>query len=465
MTEIPDDLHRLLKIHGQEHVFDFWHELTVDERRGLIEQIRTVDFGELRQLYARREETYTLPELHRLRPLPHQTLTADARDRDRSIAEEALRAGQIAFLVVAGGQGSRLGFDKPKGMYPIGPVSERTLFHIYGQTLAALSRRFDAAFPFLVMTSPATDAETRRFFAQEGFFGLPEEDVWFFQQATMPALDLASGNLLLEQKSRLFLSPNGHGGSLTGLVESGLLERLKTRGIRSIYYFQVDNPLVNLGDLDFIGRHLSERADVSNKVIAKQHPLEKLGNFAIIDGRLGMIEYSDLTEELAHLKDDSGALFFWAGNPAIHLLDLAFLDRLTHESAAIPWHVAKKKAPYLDARGNLVLPEQNNALKFERFVFDVLPLAERWSNVAVLRKDEFEPLKNETGSESPETVRRALTNQAAGWLESIGVSVPRDDQGAPAYPLEISPLFALDAEELARKLPAGYRVEKAVLLE
>ncbi|MFO0966468.1 MAG: UDPGP type 1 family protein [Gemmataceae bacterium] len=464
MGDVPSDLLERLRRHGQEHVLSFWPKLAPGERAELVAQLRGIDFAELTDLYRRRDETYRLPALERLAPLPRPKVASAARARWQSLASAALAGGKVAYLVVAGGQGSRLGFDKPKGMYPIGPVTQRTLFHIHAERILALSRRHGASLPFLVMTSPATDADTRAFFQEQRFFGLPEEDVWFFEQGTMPALDLATGRVLLEAPSRLFLSPNGHGGTLTGLKESGLLERLRRRGVETIYYFQVDNPLVNLADLDFIGQHLAERAEVSNKVIAKEAPSEKLGNYVLLDGRLGIIEYSDLTDELARLHQADGGLFFWAGNPAIHLFDLAFLEGLVREGDGIPWHVAKKKVPYLDDSGRLVEPDKANALKFERFIFDVLPRAERWTVLPIRRDDEFEPLKNVEGKESPATVRRALTEQAARWLEAAGAKVERDAAGEPRPAIEVSPLFALDADELARKIETGLTVAAPLVL-
>jgi UDP-N-acetylglucosamine/UDP-N-acetylgalactosamine diphosphorylase len=276
----------------------------------------------------------------------------------------------------------------------------------------------------------------------------------------MPALDLATGKLLMEEKGWLFLSPNGHGGTLTALAQSGLLDELRQRGIRTIYYFQVDNPLVNLADLGFVGQHVARNAEASSKVIPKETATDKLGNFVLVDGRCTIIEYSDLPEELARQKDDQGRLRLWAGSPAIHLFDVPFLSKITQEGGQIPWHVARKKVPYLDETGKHVEPQKENALKFERFVFDVLPLAERWTVVTTTRRDEFEPLKNAEGKESPLSVRQAISTQAADWLERAGAIVPRTADEHAAIPLEISPLFALDAEELAGKVTAGRRIDK-----
>jgi UDP-N-acetylglucosamine/UDP-N-acetylgalactosamine diphosphorylase len=281
----------------------------------------------------------------------------------------------------------------------------------------------------------------------------------------MPALDLASGRLLLETPGQLFLSPNGHGGTVTGLAESGLLVRLRKRGIQHVYYFQVDNPLVRLDDTLFLGRHIHDRADVSSKVIVKERPEEKLGLFVLVDGKLTIIEYSDIPDVLSRAADERGRLRLWAGNPAIHLFAVDFLERITCEQHGLPWHVAKKKVPHLDAAGRQVQPERENALKFEMFIFDVLPQAQRWTVLPIERRREFEPLKNATGKESPESVQQALTDLAADWLQGAGVNVPRDAASRSAYPLEISPLFALDAEELRKKISPAMRVDKAIYFE
>jgi UDP-N-acetylglucosamine/UDP-N-acetylgalactosamine diphosphorylase len=281
----------------------------------------------------------------------------------------------------------------------------------------------------------------------------------------MPALDLQTGKPLLESPGRLFLSPNGHGGTLTGLADSGVLDRLRQRGVRTLFYFQVDNPLVKIGDPIFLGHHLAERAAISSKVIPKEAPEEKLGLFVLVDGKLTIIEYSDIPAEMTRERDETGGLRLWAGNPAIHLFEIEFLERMTRGVGQIPWHVARKKVPCLDAKGRLLEPTTENALKFERFIFDVLPLAERWTVMPTSRREEFEPVKNATGADSPESVRRAMIRLAGDWLEQAGVSVPQDGQGDPKWPLEISPLFALDAEELAAKVERRLRIERPLYLE
>ena len=353
--------------------------------------------------------------------IPLEADPSQARRR----GETALREGEVAVLLVAGGQGSRLGFEHPKGMFPIGPVSNKTLFQIHAEKVLALQRRYGRLVPFLIMTSPATDAETRDFFRQQKYFGLAPDEVWFFCQGTMPALDMASGRLLMEAPGRLFLSPNGHGGTLTALADSGLLDRLRNQGIREVFYFQVDNPLIKVADPVFLGHHLGQRAEVSARIVPKEGPTDRLGNLVLVDGRCTMIEYSDLPLELAQQTDTTGRLRIWAGSPAIHIFDVDFLQRIVGGRRKLPFHTARKKVPYVNERGTLVQPAKENALKFEMFIFDVLPLAERCAVVETDRREEFMPLKNASGPDSPQTVRQAQSDRAAAWLEKAGVTVPR----------------------------------------
>jgi UDP-N-acetylglucosamine/UDP-N-acetylgalactosamine diphosphorylase len=277
----------------------------------------------------------------------------------------------------------------------------------------------------------------------------------------MPALDLAMGQLLMEAPGRLFLSPDGHGGTLTALAKSGLLDRLRQRRIRHLFYFQVDNPLVKVADPIFLGRHITQRSEASSKIVPKQGPKDRLGNLVQVEGRCTMIEYSDLPDSLAHETDENGRLRLWAGSPAIHIFDVDFLARVTEGAGMLPFHVARKKVPCLDDKGQTVQPEKENALKFERFIFDVLPLAERWLVMETSHREEFAPLKNAEGADSPKTVAAALTNLAADWLKRAGVEVPRAANGEPAASLEISPLFALDAEELADRVDRDTRISES----
>jgi UDP-N-acetylglucosamine/UDP-N-acetylgalactosamine diphosphorylase len=220
----------------------------------------------------------------------------------------------------------------------------------------------------------------------------------------------------------------------------------------------VDNPLVKVCDPDFLGRHVAAGSEASSKVVFKEKPEEKVGVFAVVDGMCGIIEYSDLSAETAAERDAGGRLAFRAGSPAIHVFAVDFLRRVTARGGGLNFHLARKKVPYHDpATGRTVTPTAENALKFELFVFDALPLAGRWLLVETRREEEFAPLKNATGADSPETVFRLMTRLHAGWLERAGVD-------ACGHPVEVSPLFALDADECGQKLPRGFEVSGPTLL-
>jgi UDP-N-acetylglucosamine/UDP-N-acetylgalactosamine diphosphorylase len=463
MTEVPEELLQRLRRHGQEHVLRFWPQLADGQRRSLLAQLQGVDLEQLQQLFQRRQSLNHLPPMERVQPVqPVRLESADAQSR--SLGEEALRRGEVAALVVAGGQGSRLRATDPKGMFEIGPVSGKTLFQIHAEKVLAVHRKFGRPVPLLVMTSPATDAKTREFFARQGFFGLPAAEVFFFCQGTMPAVDRETGRLLLESHGSLALSPNGHGGVLLALQQSGLLGMLQERGIRDIAYFQVDNPLVKVADPLFLGHHRARQAEVSVKVLAKKTPEDRMGNLVLVDGRCCIIEYFDLPRELAHERDGQGKLRFTAGSPAIHIFDVDFLDRVSRRAGGQPFHAAEKKVPYINDAGQRVEPLKENALKFEMFIFDAFPHAERWVVVETSREDEFAPLKNASGPDSPETVQRALTRRALRWLEQAEVRV--HGPGAPEeWMVEISPLLALGPEDLAGKLVEGLHVDRPLHLE
>jgi UDP-N-acetylglucosamine/UDP-N-acetylgalactosamine diphosphorylase len=443
---LSNELRQRLQQHGQDHLFAEFEKLGDTDRANLMRELERIDFAELQSLYAKRDQKDALPERERIQPLPQPIVTNEDRDEFEFIGIRAFEKGVVAYLVVAGGQGTRLGFDQPKGIFPIGPLSKKSLFQLHAEKVLALHRHYGVRVPLLVMTSPATDEATRLYFKRKNYFRLPPQDVWFFCQGTMPALDLASGKLLCEAPGRLALSPNGHGGTITGLFDSGMFERLGELGVKTLYYFQVDNPLVNLADYVFLGRHLEANADVSSKVLPKTGPKERVGNFLLVDGRCSMIEYSDLPEDWAHETDEQGQLRFWAANPAIHLFDVDFLRKITAEADRLPWHLARKKVPHLDAAGNLVNPEKENALKFERFIFDILPQADRWTVLSIPREEEFAPVKNKEGADSPATAQSMMVARAVRWLREAGVDVPE------GVNVEISPLFALDAVDLKNRV-------------
>ncbi|MDB4671177.1 UDPGP type 1 family protein [Pirellulaceae bacterium] len=361
--------------------------------------------------------------------------------------EELLAAGKVAMILVAGGQGTRLGFPQPKGLFPIGPVSGRTLFEIVIDRLKAMSRKYGVSIPLLVMTSPATDEETAKHFELNQNFGLSDDQLTLFCQGTMPALDQSTGKLLLQEKNRLFLSPNGHGGMLDALVDSGCFEKVSQCGIEHFFYGQIDNPLVQVCDPELLGYHALSQSEMTTQVVQKSNPLEKVGNVVEIDGQVQIIEYSDLPEEFALRKNAEGGMSLWAGNIAVHVFSGAFLKRTFETRDALPFHLANKKVSYRSTGGELIEPIEPNAIKFEKFIFDLLPLAKNAIAVEVRKSDGFAPVKNADGaaSDTPELARQAISDLHRGWLMENGVSIAENVR------IEIHPEFALNADQLAQK--------------
>jgi UDP-N-acetylglucosamine/UDP-N-acetylgalactosamine diphosphorylase len=275
-------------------------------------------------------------------PLRRSRSAEERARRARALGEELLGSGRVGYVVVAGGQASRLGFEGPKGAFPIGPVSARTLFEFHARRLRAARRRYGVGVPWYVMTSPANDADTRAFFARHAHFGLDPADLFFFAQDMLPALD-EEGRVLFSAPDALFLAPNGHGGCLLGLASSGALDDMQRRGLSELSYFQVDNPLVRPADPLFLGLHHAAGAGMSSKVVPKRDAAEKVGVLGRVDGKLACIEYSDLPAELREAREPGGELRFRAGNIAVHALAVGFLERLTRGGLELPWHLARKR--------------------------------------------------------------------------------------------------------------------------
>ena len=365
---------------------------------------------------------------------------------------ELLDTGKVAAFLVAGGQGTRLGYNGPKGEFPVTPVKEKPLFQVFAEQILAAGRRHGKVVPWYIMTSDANDAATRAFFEKHDFFGLDNSDVMFFTQGMMPAFS-PTGEMLLAEKDSLALSPDGHGGSLRALAKSGALADMKKRGVEHLSYFQVDNPLVRVLDPLFLGLHANFGSEMSSKGLPKNDPLEKVGNFCVGDGKLMVIEYSDLPDELARQTNDDGSLKFDAGSIAIHAMSVDFIDRLTSgQEVTLPWHRAEKKVPHLSEPS----PEAPNAVKLEQFVFDAIPLADNAIVQATERAEEFSPVKNAEGNDSPATSRRDQVRRAARWLAAAGVEVPATADGEPDALVEISPPFRRLRRSAGGKVAAAH---------
>ena len=415
---------------NQGHVFRFWDLLGEVEQEALLSQLKRIDLQALTSALeaTRARETSAPPTLS---PTPVERLPLAGGNSSRWQAarehgERLLSEGRVAVVVVAGGQATRLGFPGPKGLFPIGPITERSLFELQAQKLRRLAVRYGRPLPWYVMTSPSTDAPIRAFFKQRDGFGLAEADIFCFEQAMLPSFDF-EGRLMLATPGSLSENPDGHGGCLTALLASGALDDMEARGVTTLFYYQVDNPLIRMADPAYLGFHAEASAEMSCKVVRKAEPSEKMGTVARIGDSLGIVEYTELDDAQRFATDENGQLVYWAGSPAIHIFQTAFIRRIALEADRwLPYHASVKKIPTLDDAGRPLTPEEPNGHKLERFVFGALPAAERTAVVETARAVEYSPVKNAHGSDSPQTARRDLVASYRTWLEESGVPVPPD---------------------------------------
>ncbi len=439
----PRDLFEAYRNAGQEHVFRFWDELSGEERDALVGQLRGIDLDLVAGLVSGDLKLHAGGNVERTPPpviglggeLPHCS-RGEAAARGR----ELLKAGKIGIFLVAGGQGTRLGYAGPKGCVEVGPLTGKSLFQLHGEKILALSRQSGRPMPWYIMTSAANDAETRAFFEEHRHFGLPPEDVIFFEQNMAPALDDA-GKLILETKSRVFLAPDGHGGAFAAFCGGGGLADARRRRIEQIFYFQVDNAIIVMADPVFLGFHDAARSEMSLKVVRKTGPEEKVGVVALENGVPHVVEYSDLSKEEAERREPDGELTFWGGSIAIHAFQLSFLQKGGEGGFKLPYHEARKKIPVVDAAGKAVEIE---GTKHEQFIFDALPCAKTHLSMEVERSAEFSPVKNRTGVDSLETARVMLVEEHRRWLRAAGVEA----RGR----IEVSALAALTEKELKERL-------------
>ena len=419
-----------------------------EENPTLSKQVESLDWDELRSAINEcifKKDDVGLPNEYgpaSYFPLaPENSEQEELYERAFKHGEDLVRAGKTAAFTVAGGQGTRLGYEGPKGTLPVSPVKNKPLFQLFAEQIRGIAEKYEVTIPWYIMCSPLNLEATTSHFEKNNYYGLGKENLKFFAQGVMPATDF-DGNLLLASADSLALSPNGHGGSLKALIDSGSINEMALRGIEHVSYFQVDNPLVSVINPLFIGLHDLQTSDMSSRSLTKTGPFEKLGNFVSTGDRISIIEYSDLPEEKALEKEEDGRIKYRAGSPAIHVLRRDFIEQFASGEIKLPYHRAEKKVAHLNENGDLVTPEKPNAVKFETFVFDALPLAKNPLILEADRLEEFSPVKNKTGIDSLESSRSDQSKRARRWLEKAGYTVNKEST------VEISPRTFPSAHDL-----------------
>ena len=463
MFELPSQLSDQVNLYEQQSVLKYWHELNDSQRQGLAEQLQNIDFELIHSLWSKfiqgTKDQRDLSDIDAPASIRLSDHSSPSYDDANGSGGQLLREGRVGAIIVAGGQGSRLGFHHPKGLFPIGPLSERTLFQFITDKLAGLERKYATQIPLFVMTSPAVHEETISFFQEHKFFGR-QNRVHFFCQPTMPALDAETGKILLQATDRIFVSPNGHGGMLEAMHVAGILDLCATQGIDTLFYGQIDNPLSPTCSPALLGYHALSGSQVTLQTIAKQSPSDKTGNIVSLNGRTQIIEYSEIPIRIAEQKDGNGNLRLWAANIAVHVFQTTFLKQIIQSNQGLPYHIAYKRVPCLGEDGQPLNPTEPNAIKLERFIFDLLPIADNTLTVEALREDVFAPVKNAPTEDfsTPDTSRRGICNLYRRWLKEAGCQV------AEGIQVEIHPSYAVDLAQLKQRDDLPLKIDQDTYL-
>ncbi|MBX3381306.1 MAG: UTP--glucose-1-phosphate uridylyltransferase [Phycisphaeraceae bacterium] len=467
MAGFQESFDRLKRV-GQEHLLHFYPTLEDKQRAALLAQIDSLEVESLPGLverYVRNPAKQDPPSgLQPVDAYPHEAGSSRKpwdRAKYHQLGEQLLRTGKVAAFMVAGGQGSRLGYDGPKGCFRAGEVSRRSLFEFFGLGIRRAQQQYGKPVPWYIMTSPQNHASTQAYFSEHRSFGLDPANIMFFQQGMMPSFDIRSGKVLLARPDEVATNPDGHGGSIAALRNSGAIADMKRRGIAHLSYFQVDNPLVRTLDPVFLGLHAhapDSSAEMSSKVIAKTNPEEKVGVFATVEKNgkrvVEVIEYSDFPAALAKERNADGSLRYNAGSIAVHVLAVSFLEKLASDpNFELPYHRAEKKVPCVDLQsGEQLVPTSNNGVKLEKFIFDAVPLCRASIVLETDRIEEFAPIKNASGVDSAESCAQIQTLRAVRWLDAIGIKAPRKMDGTPDCVLEIDPLHGAEPADLRERV-------------
>lgn len=439
---------------GQSHLLGQSGMLEPEQLEQFLDQIDGIDLPSAVALIEGASAGHVkTPPLEKIQPAT--VVPRDPQDKEAmtAIGRKLLEEGKVAAFTVAGGQGTRLGWNGPKGTYPATPLTGKPLFRVFAEQILATRRRTGCDIPWYIMTSPINDDDTRAFFRDNNYFGLERTSIFMLPQGVLPSFD-DDGRFMLASAGSVAVNPDGHGGALRALRTSGAIEDMQARGIEQLSYFQVDNPTVHVLDPLFIGLHVASEqssGEMSSKMVPKVDAAEKVGVFCSVEGKTMVIEYSDLPEELMNSRDESGALRFMAGSIAIHLLSVDFIARMTSgdQGSRLPLHRARKAVPHVcPDTGKEVHPEGPNATKLEMFIFDAIPHAERSMVYETDRVEEFAPIKNAEGVDSAVSSHGLQLERAARWLEQAGVNVPRGEDGAPLASVEITAERALSMADM-----------------
>lgn len=403
-----EQIKSLLKKEGQEHLLKYYDELGENEQKSILEQIARIDFPLINYFKDRnfnKDEDTSAPK--NLEPMKIMSVD-ETQPKKQELFQEGsrlLKEQKIGAILLAGGQGSRLGVSGPKGKVDIGITKTLYIFEMLIRNMMDVVNQTDAWIPLFVMTSEKNDEETREFFKEQNYFGYNSDFVHFYIQDMMPAVDY-DGKILLEGRGQIAFSPNGNGGWFSSLIKTNMIETVENYGIEWLNVFAVDNVLQRIADPYFIGATSLSGMNCGAKVVRKNHPDEKVGVLCLEDGKPNVVEYFELNDTLRNAKDEKGNYLYDGGVILNYLFRLEKLHEINN--LQMPYHVAEKKIPYIDTNGNLITPDENNGYKFETLVLSMIRLSGDCLPYEIVREKEFAPIKNPTGIDSVESARELL---------------------------------------------------------
>lgn len=403
------DAENVLKKYGQEHLLKFYDELSEEEQERLLKQIENIDFEAMKELYNLSKKEFDFKD-QKIEPMEHldkSKLSEEELENYKKIGEKIIKQGELAVVTMAGGQGTRLGHNGPKGTYDLGLDSHKSIFEILCENLKRSFEEYGVKLPWYIMTSKENDQETKKFFEDNNYFGYGKENIQFFKQGELPILS-KEGKMLLSEKGVVKEAADGHGGVFEALYKSKMYEDMKKKNIKMVFISGVDNVLAKLVDPIFIGATIANNKESAGKSVAKAYAEEKVGVYCKKDDKIGMIEYSEITPDMAAALDENGEFLYGESNILCNLFDIKVLDKLSKNK--LPYHVAFKKANYIDPEGNEFVAKEPNSYKFETFMFDAFEGLDNMLLFRVKREEEFAPVKNKDGVDSPETARTLYNN-------------------------------------------------------
>lgn len=403
------EIEKELKKYNQQHLLRMYKELSEENRKKLIKQIKGIDFDQIASLYKDVDKKFDGSgfDIKPIDCLVKDKLSEKDYKKYENIGIKEIKAGKLAVVTMAGGQGTRLGHNGPKGTFDLGLDSHKSIFEILCDTLKRAKKSYGIYVNWYIMTSNENNRATVEFFKKNNYFDYPKEKVHFFRQGELPMID-TKGKVLVGEDGLIKLAADGHGGIFYSMRRDGVIADMKEKGIEWVFIGGVDNVLVNMVDPIIVGISIDKNVKALGKSLVKAYPTEKVGVFCKKNGKPSVIEYSEISQEMAEATNEKGELIFSESHILCNLFSLSAIEEMSKDK--LPYHVAFKKAKYIDENGKLVSSDKPNAYKFEAFIFDAFEYLNDMAILRVKREDEFAPVKNAEGVDSPETARELYKN-------------------------------------------------------